>query len=389
MTLRDIYDDPKTTTRNPDLLAKRAGTTVKSAKAFLATQSSSVVRTAWHRPSLEQFAPAGGPAGHWQADVLFLDLYKGANDKRRALLLVLNTTTRYAIVRPLLHAKATDTSAAFADLLHSERPKITILRVDSGVEFKQDFAALCEDRGITLQVGEPYTHTWVSRTDRLCRTLRQRIGEHFEREDTHRWIDVLPDIIANYNETPHRTLSEVLGRKACPGDVTAKEEKLIRADELARASNIGRATDAVGIIPGETFVRVLRSKMKGGSSFDKTQLATWSSSSYLVLDRNGVNSFIVAVPAGEVKIWPAHSLLVASPDEVAPTRSTNSGPKVDIAVARAKRLELRNISLEENEAALAAPAAKKRASKPTAKVLAAAADVRPKRVAKAPKRLES
>jgi hypothetical protein len=128
--------------------------------------------------------------------------------------------------------------------------------------------------------------------------------------------------------------------------------------------------------------------MRGGSSFDKTQLATWSSASYLVLERNGVNSFVVDVPAGEVKIWPAHSLLVASPNEVAPTRSTNSGPKVDIAVARAKRLELRNINEEEQAEALAAPAAKKRASKPTAKVLAAAADVRPKRVAKAPKKLQ-
>jgi hypothetical protein len=301
---------------------------------------------------------------------------------------VLNTTTRYAIVRPLLHAKAVDSSAAFADLLQSEQPKIKVLRVDNGKEFMAEFATFCADRGITLQVGEPHSHTWVSRTDRFCRTLRQRLGEHFEREDTHRWIDVLPDIVANYNETPHRTLSEVLGRKACPADVSPKEENVIRTAELERAATLGQAIDSVGITPGKTFVRVLRSKMRGGSSFDKTQLATWSSASYLVLSRNGVNSFVVDVPAGEVKIWPAHSLLVASPNEVAPTRSTNSGPKVDIAVARAKRLELRNINEEEQAEALAAPAAKKRASKPTAKVLAAAADVRPKRVAKAPKKLQ-
>ena len=239
MTLRDIYDDPKTTTRNPDLLAKRAGTTVKSAKAFLATQSSSVVRTAWHRPSLEQFAPTGGPAGHWQADVLFLDLYKGANDKRRALLLVLNTTTRYAIVRPLLHATAAAVTAAFADLLHSEKPKIKILRVDQGKEFMANFAAFCKEHGITLQ---GHTHTWLARIDRLCRTLRQRLVEHFERENTHWWIDVLPDIVVNYNETPHLTLSEVLGRKACPSDVTAKEENIIRAAERERAANLGQVT---------------------------------------------------------------------------------------------------------------------------------------------------
>jgi hypothetical protein len=255
--------------------------------------------------------------------------------------------------------------------------------VDGGKEFLSSFVTFCEESGITLEVGAAHTHTWLARTDRFCRTLRQRLGEHFEREDTHRWIDVLPEIVANYNETPHRSLSEVLGRKACPADVTAKEENIIRVDELERASTLGLATDAIGIIPGKTFVRVLRSKMKGGSSFDKGQLATWSSASYLVLDRNGVNSFIVDVPPGEVKVWPAHSLLVADPKES--VTLTKSGLKVDIAVARAKRLEARNLSLEENAAALAAPAATKRVSRPTAKAVAAA--VRPKRAAKAPKKL--
>ena len=81
MTLREVYDNPKTTTRNAALLAKRAGVTLKSAKAFLATQTGAAVRTAWRRPSGEQFAPTGGPAGHWQSDVMFLDDYRGVNDK--------------------------------------------------------------------------------------------------------------------------------------------------------------------------------------------------------------------------------------------------------------------------------------------------------------------
>ena len=111
MTLREVYDNPKTTTRNPALLAKRAGVTVKSACAFLATQTGAGVRTAWRRPSREQFAPAGGPAGHWQSDVMFLDDYRGVNDKRRAILTVLNTTSRFAIARPLLNTKAASIAA--------------------------------------------------------------------------------------------------------------------------------------------------------------------------------------------------------------------------------------------------------------------------------------
>ena len=136
MTLREVYDNPKTTTRNPALLAKRAGVTLKSAKAFLAAQSGAEVRVAWRRPSAEQFAPTGGPAGHWQADTLFLDQYKGANDKRGAILTSINSTTRYAIARPLINVKAASTiAAALEDIFSEENPKIKVLRADGGSEW--------------------------------------------------------------------------------------------------------------------------------------------------------------------------------------------------------------------------------------------------------------
>ena len=110
----------------------------------------------------------------------------------------------------------------------------------------------------------------------------------------------------------------------------------------------------------------------------------WSCDSYLVLKRNGVNSYVIDVPAGEVRVWPVHSLRVVQLDE---EKTGPGGAKVDIAVERAKRLESMNISEDEAAAALAAPAAPKRVSKPTPKMaaLAAAADARPKRVSKHPR----
>jgi hypothetical protein len=364
-TLREIYENPRTSTRNAELLARRAGTTIKSAKAFLATQMSAAVRTAWRRPSAEQFAPAGAPAGHWQADVMYLGDYKGVNDKRTAVVTLMNTTTRYAIVRPLLNAKAATVAAALEDVFETEHPKIEILRVDGGPEWNATSKKFLEGRGVALEVGEPNTHTWLSRTDRLHRTLRERLGEYFEREDTNRWIDVLPSIIANYNESPHRTLSELLGRKASPASITAKEEGIIRAHERERAAAVGRATDAAGIIPGKTYVRVLRQKTREGSksgAFVKGQVSAWSRESFPVLERNGVNSFLVDTPPGEVKIWPLHSLRVAQREE---NKSSPPAPnRVDIKVVRAKKLEARNISEDEQAAAIKAPARSKREVKP-------------------------
>ena len=108
MTLKSVYEDPLTSTRDPALLAKRAGVTVKSAKSFLHDQSSSQVAQQWRKPAASSgvYAPTGAPPGHWQADVIFFEDYQGVNDRRKAMLTVLHTTTRYAVVRPLLSTKS-------------------------------------------------------------------------------------------------------------------------------------------------------------------------------------------------------------------------------------------------------------------------------------------
>jgi hypothetical protein len=274
-------------------------------------------------------------------------------------LTVLNTTSRYAVARPLLNSKAPTVAAALDDILDQleaeERP-ITVLRVDGGSEFKGDTTTLLASRGIEKEQTEPFTHYRLARTDRFHRTLRRRIGEYFERGQTHRWIDALPDIVANLNETAHQTLSRVLGRPTAPADVTPADEERIRAAESVEARRVREKTDALGIIPGETQVRLLVRATKDGikDRFAKSQRAVWTPELYTVLERNGPNSWLIDVPAGEVKIWPSYALKVVDVDRV--KASEKKGPKIDIAVERAKRSFAREISEDEQKANLAAPA---------------------------------
>ena len=67
------------------------------------------------------------------------------------------------------------------------------------------------------------------------------------------------------------------------------------------------------------------------------------------------------MPAGQVSVWPLHTLQVANKSIMALV----AGPKVNRAVVSAQRLESRNLSEEDNTAALAAPTRAKRESKPT------------------------
>ena len=200
MTLRSVYEDTLTSTRDPALLAERAGVTVQSAKTFLRDEASAQITRQYNKPSPENYAPTGDLQGFWQADVIAFKDYKGVNAQRMAILTVLNTTTRFAYARPLLNKKADKATEAMVSILdEADPPRMSCLRVDNGVEFKGKFRTMMRERGIPLETTEPYTHYRLARTDRFHRTLRKRLGEHFERADTHRWIDALPAIVANYN----------------------------------------------------------------------------------------------------------------------------------------------------------------------------------------------
>jgi hypothetical protein len=304
------------------------------------------------------YTPTGAPAGHWQSDVTYLEDYKGVNDRRKAILTVLNTTTRFAIARPLLAATSEKTAEAMRSILAeiaAAKQQIKVLRVDGGGEYKDAFRELMRSAGIELEVSEANTHYRLARTDRLHRTLRERIGEHFERASTHRWIDALPAIVENLNSAPHRTLTELLGRPTAPNQVTAAQERLIRQAEAVEASEVGAFVDGLGFKLGETKVRLLVSRTREGvrDQHAKSQRRVWTSETYTVLGRAGPNSFTVGVPAGEVKVWPYYTLQVV---KKALASTATAGPKVNIRVERAKRLENRNISEEEQAAALAAVA---------------------------------
>jgi hypothetical protein len=363
MTLKSVYEDPLTSTRDPALLAKRAGVAVQSAKSFLRDQASSQVAQQWKKPAASSgvYAPTGAPPGHWQADVIFFEDYQGVNDRRKAMLTVLHTTTRYAVVRPLLSAKSEKTAEAMRSILEEiagSRRQIKVLRVDGGGDFKGAFAVLMRERGIELEVGEPNTHYRLARTDRFHKTLRQRIGEHFERANTHRWITALPDIVANFNSTPHRTLSELLGRPTAPAQITAAQERVIRQAESEQVSEVRERVDLLGITPG-TQVRLLISRTREGGrdKHAKSQRRVWTPELYSVMKRNGPNSFVVEVPAGEVSVWPFYALQIV---RKALKSVRAEGEKVNVKVERAKKLEALNISEAEQEAALAAPARPKR-----------------------------
>ena len=349
-TIKAVFDDPATTTRNPQLLAKRAGVTLKSAQAFLRQQEASQVSTQHRRPPDAAFAPTGGQPGEWLADTIYLTEYAGANAKRGAIFTLLNANSRYAYARALTKATSAKTAEAMKDILaeNAEEVKkgvapILSVRADGGPENRGEFAALLKKNGIALELGEAGTHERLGRIDRFHGSLRRMIGDWFAATDSHQWYKVLPDLVANYNGRPHSGLSKAVGARVAPADITPALEQKVRLADSTQAADVRARTDAFvrkhNVGPG-TRVRLLAARMKGErGKFAKSHEMVWSPDTYSIVARAGPNSFTVDVEPGQVRTWPLHSLQIVTKA----LKVKKPGPKVDKKPVAAQRMEDRNI----------------------------------------------
>ena len=365
MTIKSVFDDPATTTRNPELLAKRAGVTVKSAKAFLRDQAASQITKRAVKPPDSAYVPTGGRRGEWLGDTIYLTAYAGVNKKRTAIFTLLEVNSRYVYARALTKATAAKVAEAMEEILAQNATEtspdgtsgvapILEVRTDGGPEMAGEFAALLKARGIRHTKGQPGTHERLARLDRYHGVLRRQLGELFALRNSHVWVDALQSLVDNHNRSPSRALdaADPTGQKTAPIDVDAKKEEKLRTADNRRAAEVRRSVDKMNVTPG-TKVRLLTSRLKRAPKYVKGQEATWTPELYPVVSREGPNAFRVDVPPGEVSVWPVHSLQVV---RKALGQSTPAGPKVDKAVVAAKKKEALSISEEEQAAALAATA---------------------------------
>ena len=61
----------------------------------------------------------------------------------------------------------------------------------------------------------------ASMAERVIRTIKSRLQKYFYKTKSKKWVEILPDIIANYNKTPHRTIG------MAPDQVTVRNSKEI------------------------------------------------------------------------------------------------------------------------------------------------------------------
>lgn len=153
-----------------------------------------------------------------QADLVEMIPYARHNRGMKYILTVINIFSKKAYARPLKNKSAEDVKMALESIIRSLGHPIRHIHTDRGREFYNNTV-----RGM-LQQHNIHLYSTFSRMkaaicERFNRTLKSRMFKRFSLLRANKWLDILPKLVAEYNNTKHRTI------KMRPNDVNMNNEE--------------------------------------------------------------------------------------------------------------------------------------------------------------------
>lgn len=155
----------------------------------------------------------------WQCDLAQMTLYASSNKNFKYILIVIDCFSKYLWGIPIKSKSGPEVTKAFELVLKTGRcPKN--LQTDQGKEFfNTNFQNLMKKYKINHY--HTYSCTKAAIAERVIRTIKERLFKFFSLNGSYNWISILPEIIANYNNTKHSTT----GMK--PIDINKKNESRV------------------------------------------------------------------------------------------------------------------------------------------------------------------
>lgn len=153
-----------------------------------------------------------------QADLVEMIPYATKNQGMRYILTVINVFSKKAYARPLKSKSGESVTAALESIIRSLGHPVVHIHTDRGKEFYNSSVRAMLKR-YKIHLYSTFSSMKAAICERFNRTLKNTMWKRFSLRGSHKWIDILPSIIADYNNTMHRTI------RMRPNDVNARNEK--------------------------------------------------------------------------------------------------------------------------------------------------------------------
>ena len=144
------------------------------------------------------------PFENFMADLIEYPNFNYQNKGYKYILILIDCFTKMIYARPMKKKSKEWTADAFESMFKEFDTFPINLITDGGLEFfNSDVQKVFQSYGINHFAYKTRTKWKASIIERAIRTIKSRLERIFFKQKTNRWIDVLDNIIQNYNLTPH------------------------------------------------------------------------------------------------------------------------------------------------------------------------------------------
>ena len=150
----------------------------------------------------------------WAADLADMQALSKENEGYKFLLLVIDTFSKYGWIVPLKDKKGETIVKALKEIFKESGRRPDKLWTDKGREFfNKDVRDL-----VYLYATENEEKSSIA--ERWIRTMKEKMFKYFTDNNTYNYIDALPELVEDYNNTVHSTT------KLTPTDASKEENEL-------------------------------------------------------------------------------------------------------------------------------------------------------------------
>ena len=197
----------------------------------------------------------------WCSDLVDMQKLSKWNRGYKYLLMVLDLFSKYGWIVPLKTKTGLEVAKAFESLLEKNKPKM--LWVDKGKEYynKNVLDLLAKDK---IKVYSTENEEKSSVCERWNRTIKDKMYKRFTMQNNTVYVDILPKILASYNNSRHRSIGMTPFQARKPenygkvyfnlyGDLARDDKKTeFRVGDRVRISKYKRVTFDKGYTPNWT-----------------------------------------------------------------------------------------------------------------------------------------
>lgn len=265
--LEKLYYDPKSGFSGINNLQRKSGKSQKEVQEFLNQQDTYVLHKPAKRTFKRQKVYFSKIDEQWQSDLVEMIPYSDENDNYKYLLTCIDCFSKFAWVIPLKNKTGVETVRAFEKIFKDRKPEK--IQTDKGKEYYNTHLSKFL-KSENIQHFSTDSDKKASICERFNRTLKEKMWKVFTQNDDHKWVNILDDLVSNYNNSYHRSI------KMTPIEASKLENSGIVYENLFpdEKPNVSSKTK---FKVGDT-VRITKYK----KIFDKGYLPNWTTERFII-----------------------------------------------------------------------------------------------------------